>query len=153
MVALAALLVVEGAAAVVLVQQDLAKQAALQSVADQAAAYIDGVSATAGENAARMSLGPGGSLELPEIAAGNIYTLTLSRSEAVAAFDGHRAAAILHSHLHLWEPRAGPYTTASVAELDALHPSMTLESGGSAIVSRRYLTVDGNQALETFAFP
>jgi hypothetical protein len=82
-----------------------------------------------------------------------VYSLTLYRQYVVAARDGERTFSILGTRVHMWQPRAGNYTASEVADLDTLHPSLTLESGGTVIVSRRSLTIDGIPTLETFAFP
>jgi len=150
---LAALILLAGVVAFFLAQQQEARHDALQSIADSASAYTDGVSAMAGEVATSMSLGPGGSQELPGTAAGEAYALTVYPSYVVAGLDGERAFAILRTPVHLWQPRAGNYTAAEVAGLDSLHPSLTISVGGSVIVSRRSLTIDGSPTLETFVFP
>lgn|SRR2546425_1532929 len=150
---LAALILLAGVVSFFLATQEEARQAALQSIADRAAALVDGVSGMDGEVASALSLGPGGSLELPELAAGETYSLTLYRSYVVTGFDGRRAFATLQTPLHLWEPHAVAYTAANVSDLDARHPSMTLQSGGIAILSRRSVIIDGTTTLETFAFP
>ena len=150
---LAALLLLAGLVSFFLVQQNEARHDALQSIADRAAAYIDEVSRSPGEMATSISLGPGGSLELAGLAAGEVYALTLYRSYVVAGFDGERAFAVLRTPIHTWQPRAGPYTAEQVSDLDTLHPSLTLESGATVIVSRRSLDIDGTPTLETFAFP
>jgi hypothetical protein len=149
---LAALILLAGLGSFVLAQREESRRASLQSIADRAAAFIEGVSGTEDEVAASMSLGPGGAFELPDRAAGDAYSLSLYRSYVVAGFDGKRAFAVLRTPLHLWEPYVGPYTTSSMADLDALHPSLTLESGGAVIVSRRSITVDGSATWGTFAF-
>jgi len=154
---LAALLLLAGSVSFFLAQQNEARHDALQSIADRAAAYLDEVSRSPGELATSISLGPGGTLELPALAAGEAYVLTLYRSYVVAGFEGERAFAALDTPIHMWQPRAGSYTAAQVADLDTLHPSLTLESGGTvsgtAILSRRSLVIDGTPTLETFAFP
>ena len=150
---LAALLLLAGVVSYFLAQQAESRHDALQAIADQAAAYVDEVSRYSGEFAARMSLGPGGTLELPDRAAGYPYALTLYRSYIVAGLDGDRAFAILRDPIHLWQPAAGNHTSGEVDRQDSLHPSLSMESGGSVVVSRRALTVDGAQTYGTFAFP
>ena len=150
---LAALLLLAGSVSFFLAQQNQARNDALQSIADRAAAYFDEVSRSPGETATSISLGPGGTLDLPGLAAGEVYSLTLYRQYVVAARGGERAFAILETPIHMWQPRARNYTASEVADLDTLHPSLTLESGGTVIVSRRSLTIDGIPTLETFAFP
>ncbi len=150
---LAALLLLAGSVTFFLAQQDQARHDALQSIADRAAAYLDEVSRSPGETATSISLGPGGTLELPGRAAGEVYVLTLYRQYVVASRDGERTFAVLGTPVHMWQPRAGNYMASEVADLDALHPSLTLESGGTVIMSVRSLTIDGIPTLETFAFP
>lgn len=150
---LAALVLLAGVVAFFLAQQEQARHDALQSIADRAASYLDEVSRSTGEIATSMSLGPSGTLQLPGRAAGEAYALTLYSSYVVAAYDGERAFAILQTPIHLWQPEAGSYAIGDIADLDTLRPSLTLGSGGAAVVSRRFLTIDGSQALETFAFP
>ena len=150
---LAALVLLAGVGAFFLAQQEQARQDALRSIANRAASYLDEVSRSTGEIATSMSLGPSGTLILPERAAGRAYILTLYPSYVVAGFDGERAFAVLTTPIHLWEPQAGNYTTDDVAGLDTLHPSLTLESGGIVVVSRRFLIIDGTQVPGTFAFP
>jgi len=149
---LAALILLAGVVSFFLAQQEEARHDALQSIANQAAAYIDEISRSPGEIAARISVGPGGTLELPALAAGQAYALTVYRSYVVAGYDGERAYAALATSIHMWQPRAGNYTASEVAEFDTLHPSLALESEGSAIVSRRSLVIDGSPTLETFVF-
>lgn len=149
---LAALLLLAGSVSFFLAQQQEARHDALQSIADRAAAYLDEVSRRPGEMATSISLGPGGTLELPALAAGDVYSFTLYRSYVVAARAGERAFATLHAPIHMWQPRAGAYTALQVADLDTLHPSLTLESGGTVTVSRRSLDVDGTPTPGTFAF-
>src|SRR5438445_603478 len=81
----------------------------------------------AGGSAARSSVGPGGTLELPALAAGIPYALTVYRSTVVAGTDGERAYAVLVTSIHMWQPRAGNYTGSDVAGFDTLHPSLALE--------------------------
>ena len=149
---LAALILLAGVVSFFLAQQEEARHDALHSIANQAASYIDEISRSPGEIAARISVGPGGTLELPALAAGQAYALTVYRSYVVAGYDGKRAFAVLTTSIHMWQPRAGSYTASEVAEFDTLHPSLALESEGSAIVSRRSLVIDGSPTLETFVF-
>src|SRR2546426_12025648 len=107
---LAALILLAGVVSVFVAQQEEARHDALQSIANQAAAYIDEVSRSPGEIAARISVGPGGTLELPALAAGEAYALTVYRSYVVAGYDGKRAFAALATAIHLWQPPARDYT-------------------------------------------
>jgi hypothetical protein len=149
---LAALILLAGVVAFFLAAQQEARHDALQSIADRAAGILDEVSRTKGEMNITISVGPGGTQELPGQAGGEPYSLTLYPSYVVAGFDGERAFAVLHTPVHLWEPRAGAYTAARVADLDTRHPSLSIGSGGTVVVVRRYLMLDGSPTLETFAF-
>ena len=149
---LAALVLLAGVVAFFLGQQQEARHDALQSIADRTAGILDEVSRIRGEMNITLSLGPGGTQELPQQAGGERYSLALYPSYVAAGFDGERAFAVLRTPVHLWEPRAGTYTAASVADLDTRHPSLMISVGGSVVVSRRSLTVDGSPSLETFVF-
>ncbi len=149
---LAALLLLAGVVSFFIAQQAQARHDALQAIADQAAAYIDEVSRAPGEFAASISLGVQGTLELPGLAADRPYSLTVYRAYVVAGFDGDRAFAVLATPIHLWQPPAGDHTSAEVEREDDLHPTVTIASGGTVIVSRRFLSVDGASSLHTFAF-
>src|SRR2546426_10957153 len=107
---LAALILLAGVVSFFLAQQEEARHDALQSIANQAAAYIDEVSRSPGEIAARISVGPGGTLELPALAAGEAYALTVYRSYVVAGDDGKRAGAALAAAIHHGQPPGGGYT-------------------------------------------
>src|SRR2546427_12941965 len=87
---LAALILLAGVVSFFLTQQEEARHDALQSIANQAAAYIDEVSRSPGEIAARISVGPGGTLELPALAAGEAYALTGYRAYVVAGGERQR---------------------------------------------------------------
>ena len=150
---LAALILLAGVVAFFLAQQQEARHDALQSIADSAPGIFDEVSRIKGETNITISVGPGGTQELPGQAGGERYSLTLYPSYVAAGFDGERAFAVLRRPVHLWEPRAGTYTAARAADLDTRHPSLTISVGGSVIVSRRSLTIDGSPTLETFVFP
>src|SRR2546427_12546264 len=106
---LAALILLAGVVAFFLAQQQEARHDALQSIADSASAYVDGVSAMAGEVATSMSLGPGGSQELPGTVAGEAYALTVYPSYVVAGLDGGRACPILRPPLPPWQPPPGHF--------------------------------------------
>ncbi len=153
---LAALLLLAGVVGFFLVQRDRAVYDALQDTVDRAAAYLDEFSRGAGETATSVAVGgsqdPGATegLQLPAMAAGESYLLTLYRSYVVAGTDRHRAFATLRVPIHFFEPRAGTYTSEEIAAMDVLHPSATLGAGGLAVLSRRYITVDGVSILETF---
>ena len=153
---LAALLLLAGIVGFFLAQRDRAVHDALQDIADRAAAYIDALSESAGELATSISVGSPmdpaavAGLELPALAAGEPYLLTLYRAYVVAGTDGDRAFAVLRVPIHFFEPEAGAYTSEGIADLDAAHPSATLGHGGLAVLSRRYVTVDGFARLETF---
>src|SRR5438445_2307630 len=107
---LAALILLAGVVGFFLAQQEEARHDALRSIANQAAAYIDEISRSPGEIAARISVGPGGTLELPALAAGIPYALIVYRSTVVAGTDGERAYAVLVTSIHMWQPWAGNYT-------------------------------------------
>jgi len=153
---LAALLLLAGVVGFFLAQRDRAVHDALQDIADRAAAYIDTLSESAGELATSISVGsamdPGAvaGMELPALAAGEPYSLTLYHAYIVAGTDGDRAFAVLRTPIHFFEPEARPFTSEEVADLDVVHPSAILGHGGFAVLSRRYITVDGTARLETF---
>jgi len=153
---LAALLLLAGVVGFFLAQRDRAVHDALQDIADRAAAYIDTLSESAGELATSISVGsamdPGAvaGMELPALAAGEPYSLTLYHAYIVAGTDGDRAFAVLRTPIHFFEPEARPFTSEEVADLDVVHPSAILGHGGLAVLSRRYITVDGTARLETF---
>src|SRR3972149_4352005 len=133
---LAALLLLAGIVGFCLAQRDRAVHDALQDIADRAAAYVDALSESAGELATSISVGSPmdpaavAGLELPALAAGGAGPLPPHRPYVV--------------------PEAGAYTSEGIADLDAAHPSATLGHGGLAVLSRRYITVDGATRLETF---
>lgn len=153
---LAALLLLAGVVGFFLAQRDRAVHDALQDIADRAAAYIDTLSESAGELATSISVGsamdPGAvaGMELPALAAGEPYSLTLYHAYIVAGTDGDRAFAVLRTPIHFFEPEARPFTSEEVADLDVVHPSAILGHGGFAVLSRRYITVDGTARLGTF---
>ncbi len=153
---LAALLLLAGVVGFFLAQRDRAVHDALQDIADRAAAYVDALSESAGELATSISVGsPMGpdavaGMELPDLAAGEPYLLTLYHAYVVAGTDGDRAFTVLHTPVHFFEPEARPFTSEEITGLDAVHPSATLGHGGLAVLSRRYVTVDGAARLETF---
>src|SRR3989442_10092582 len=99
---LAALILLAGVVSFFLAQQSQAQRDALQAIADQAAAYVEEVSGSPGEFAASISLGAGGSLELPGLAAGEAYSLTLYRAYVVAGVDGGRAFALFATPVPPW---------------------------------------------------
>ncbi len=150
---LAALILLAGVVAYFLAQQEQMRHDALRGIADQAAAFLEEVSQSPGEFATTMSLGPGGRLELPGLALDRTYRLTLYGAYVVAGADGDRAFAVLGTSVHLWQPPAGDHTSAEVDRWDVLHPSLVIESGGTVVLSRRSLSVDGSPYLWTFAFP
>jgi hypothetical protein len=153
---LAALLMLAGVAGFFLAQRDRAVQDALDTISKEAAAFIDGVSRSAGEMATSISVGPPPSgaaegLELPALAAGQRYSLVLYPSYVVADGGGPRAAAVLRTPVHLWDPDGGPLTLDDVAEKDRRNPSLAI-GGGTLALRRQSLPTGGSPVLETFAF-
>ncbi len=153
---LAALLLLAGVVGFFLAQRDRAVHDALQDIADRAAAYIETLSESAGELATSISVGSPmdpdavAGMELPDLAAGEPYLLTLYHAYVVTGTDGDRAFAVLHIPVHFFEPEARSFTSEEIEGLDVALPSATLGHGGLAVLSRRYLTVDGSARLETF---
>jgi len=156
---LAALFLLAGVAGFFVAQRDRAVQDGLQTIADEAAAYVDEVTRSAGALCTSISIGspvdppsnPVG-LELPALAAGRGYLLVLHGSFIVADDGGRRAESGLRVPVHLWEPGGRPYSVDEIAILDATSTSLSMGPGGSMAISRQAIEVDGMTALETFAY-
>src|SRR3989442_10848816 len=114
---LAALILLAGGVSFFLAQQEEARHDALHSIANQAASYIDEISRSPGEIAARISVGPGGTLELPALAAGQAYALTVYRSYVVAGEGGKRGVPGPTPSLPNWATPARDYTPSQNAEI------------------------------------
>src|SRR2546428_2336003 len=119
---LAALILLAGVVSFFLAQQEEARHDALHSIANQAASYIDEISRSPGEIAARISVGPGGTLELAALAAGEAYALTVYRSYVVAGDQWQRAVAGLPTLLPPWETPGREYNPSPRAQIGTLRP-------------------------------
>jgi hypothetical protein len=105
-----------------------------------------------GEVRATVTLGEGGSLELPSSINGKALRVNLTRSSVVVSC-GECTVSEPHSatSIHLWQPGNGAYNTTSIAALDAEHRwTGYVEAPRLFALQRKEVEVSGGVRLLTF---